>query len=845
MTEQRVLTITQLMRVPERIRNFSIIAHIDHGKTTLVDSLLAKGALLRTEDIGVARSLDTKPMEKEKGITISSTVVTVAFNHKDTAYLINLVDSPGHVDFNGEVSAALRVTDGALVVVDLIERVSVQTETVVRQALAEHIRPVLHINKLDRGLLEMHWTSEEMYQNMARVVEDVNVVLATYRDEVLGDVSVDPLAGSVSFGSGKQGWAFTLPQFARIYAARTGMPVDRILKRLWGDHFYDPETKKFVGSPKSASGKTLPRFFCQVVMDPLIRVFSTFGPSVSIDAPRDENMDKVLKGIGVTISPSKWNSFKSSSDRIKHIMQTWLPAGDALTELVVEHLPSPKEAQKYRAEALYTGPMDSEVARAVRDCDPNGPLIFFVSKMVPTRDEKRMLCFGRVFSGTMRAGAKVRVLGPGYNPENTHHTAADLVVDKAVQRINIQIRFDNMESIEYASAGNLVAVMGLDSYIQKTATITDNPDAHVIRSVKFSVSPVVAVAVEPKSASDLPKLIDALRHLAKANQMLRITTSDKGENIIAGVGELHLEVALEDLKELLGRDIQLVISRPVVDFCETVTTASSITTVAKSVNKHNRVHFTAEPLPAGMCSYAQQCSNDTKERLRLLCDKYPESIDMNKAKKIWFFGPEEDWQNMLTESTVGVQLIHNIKDSVRGGFQAATAEGVLCGEPLRDVAFHLVDATIHPDNKHAGFGQIMPAARRAMQAAQLVSNPRLMEPIYLVDIQAPIDCSGAIHNVLSKRRGFIVSSDQRIGSPIVSTKAHLPVAESFGFVFDLREATGGRAFPSMSVDHWSVIDDDPFQPGTISNKIVKMIRERKGLPPDLPKLEKFDDSHMV
>jgi elongation factor 2 len=840
-TEQRLQKIQALMRNPDHIRNFSVIAHVDHGKTTLVDSLLAKGGLLRQEDIGVARSLDTKTLEKEKGITISSTGVSIVFEHPSGSYLVNLVDSPGHVDFNGEVSAALRVTDGALVVVDSIEGVSVQTETVVRQALAEHIKPVLHINKLDRGILEMSWNAEEMYKNLERVIEDVNVVLATYQDEILGDVSVDPIAGSVSFGSGKQGWAFTLPMFARIYAQRTGLPAEKILKKLWGDHYHDPETNTFLTSPISASGKTLPRFFCKVVMDPLIRVFNTFGPNVSMDTPRDANMDKILKAIGVTVSPSKWESFKSPMERIKYIMLTWLPAGDALTELIVEHLPSPRKAQQYRFESLYNGPVDSEIAQAIKNCDPEGPFVFFVSKMIPTRDEKRMLCFGRVFSGTMRAGQKVRILAPGFDPSNTRHAPGDLVVDKPLQRINVQIRFDSMESIDSAPCGNLVAVMGLDSYILKTATVTDSAQAHTIKSVKFSVSPVVAVAVETKSPSHLPKLIDALRHLAKVNQMLRITTSDKGENIVAGVGELHLEVALDELQELVGRDIPLVTSRPVVDFCETITAPSSITTLAKSQNKHNRVSITAQPIPSGMAQFIQQCSTDPKERIRQTVEEYPEDMDTHTAARIWGYAPETEWQNLVTQSTTGVQLIQTIKDSVVAGFQAACAQGALCGEPLRDARFNLVDATLHQDSKHSGFGQVMPAVRRAIQAAQLASRPRIMEPVYKVEIQAPMDCSGAIHSVLSKRRGVFVTSEQKPGSPLAQTIAHLPVAESFGFALALREATGGRAFPSMAVDHWQVIDDDPFEEGSLSNRIVKMVRARKGLPPEIPTLEQLNE----
>lgn len=839
--ETRLSKIQALMRNPDNIRNFSVIAHVDHGKTTLVDSLLAKGGLLRAEDIGVARSLDTNHLEKEKGITISSTGVSVVFEHPSGSYLINLVDSPGHVDFNGEVSAALRVTDGALVVVDFIEGVSVQTETVVRQALAEHIKPVLHINKMDRGIIEMKWDAEQMYQKIQDVVTSVNSVLATYRDELLGDTSVDPLIGNISFGSGKQGWAFTLPQFARIYSARSGLPVEKILSRLWGEHYLDPETKKFQTTSLSPTGKRLPRFFCQVVMEPLLRVFNTFGNDLPLDAPLDEAKEKFLKALDVKIPSKRWEGFKSVSDRIKTVMMTWLPAGDALTELVVEHLPSPRAAAKYRYEALYNGDPESEVAQAIKRCDPEGPFVFFVSKMIPTRDEKRMLCFGRIFSGTMRAGAKVRILAPGYDPSKTHQAAGDLVVGKPIQRINVQIRFDSMESIDAAPCGNLVAVMGLDAYILKTATVTDSAEAHTIKSVKFNVSPVVAVAVEPKNPMYLPKLIEGLRHLGKLNQMLRISSLPTGENIVAGVGELHLEVALEELRDLVGRDIALVTSQPVVDFCETITAVSSQTVMTKSANKHNRLYFTAEPLPAGLLSIAHASASDQKERLKNMVELSQGEIDPDTIKRIWALGPEQEWQNMVTQSTVGVQLVQNARDSVVTAFHEMAEAGALCGEPLRNVRFNLTDLTLHQDTKHAGASQVGPAARRAMLACQLASRPRLLEPVYKVEIQAPMDCSGAIHNVLSRRRGFIVGAESRYGSPILSTIAHLPVAESFGFALDLREATGGRAFPSMAVDHWQIIDDDPFTEGTLSNKLVKAIRERKGLPPTIPTVDTYAD----
>jgi elongation factor 2 len=189
---------------------------------------VAAAGIIAMEDAGNVRLTDTRQDEKDRGITIKSTGISLHFmmpeeysmpkNADGRDFLINLIDSPGHVDFSSEVTAALRVTDGGLVVVDMVEGVCVQTETVLRQALGERIVPVLTINKLDRGFLELQLDPEEMYQNFVKVIENANVIIQTYRDELLGDVSTYPEKGNVAFSAGLQGWAFTLNKFARMYA---------------------------------------------------------------------------------------------------------------------------------------------------------------------------------------------------------------------------------------------------------------------------------------------------------------------------------------------------------------------------------------------------------------------------------------------------------------------------------------------------------------------------------------------------------------------------------------------------------------------------------------------------
>merc|ERR1711962_1683604 len=253
--------IRSIMDIKTNIRNMSVIAHVDHGKSTLTDSLVTKAGIIAQAKAGDMRFTDTRADEQERCITIKSTAVSMYYEltpedmvylegkqeSKGNAFLINLIDSPGHVDFSSEVTAALRATDGALVVVDCVSGVCVQPETVLRQAIAERIRPVLFMNKMDRALLELQLDQEELYQTFQRIVENVNVIIATYCDDdgPMGVVRVDVNNGSVGFGSGLHGWAFTLKQFAEMYASKFGVDIDKMMKKLWGESFFNPKTKKW------------------------------------------------------------------------------------------------------------------------------------------------------------------------------------------------------------------------------------------------------------------------------------------------------------------------------------------------------------------------------------------------------------------------------------------------------------------------------------------------------------------------------------------------------------------------------------------------------------------------
>merc|ERR1711963_589438 len=308
------------------------------------------------------------------------------------------------------------------------------------------------------------------------------------------------------------------------------------------------------------------------------------------------------------------------------------------------------------------------------------------------------------------------------------------------------------------------------------------------------------------------------------------------------MGELHLEICLKDLeKDHAG--IPIKVSDPVVSYRETVSEESSIVCLSKSPNKHNRIFMKAAPLGTDCADSIDKGDitprQDIKERGRFLVEKF--EWDATEARKIWCFGPEGTGPNLLVDATKAVQYLNEIKDSVVAGFQWATKEGVLREENMRGVRFNIQDVTLHADAIHRGGRQIIPTARRVLYASMLPADPRLMEPVYLVEIQCPENAVGGIYGVLNRRRGHVFEEAQTPGTPMFVVKAYLPVNESFGFTADLRSNTGGQAFPQCVFDHWEVINNDPTEPGTKSNEIVTATRKRKGIPEGVPPLDRFYD----
>jgi len=861
-----------IMDYKHNIRNMSVIAHVDHGKSTLTDSLVCKSGIISAKNAGTARYMDTRADEQERGITIKSTGISMFFQYnkdagevirdekaKDTddgsasdvqidnnSYLINLIDSPGHVDFSSEVTAALRVTDGALVVVDTIEGVAVQTGTVLRQAMAERVRPALMVNKVDRALLELQLTGEEIYQSMSKAIENVNVIIESYR---FGDRDwqVDPIKGNVAFGSGLHQWGFTLKVFAKVYAAKFNTSVQKMMEKLWGDWVFatvDGKSKWIQsntintnrGVDKDTGSK---RAFVAFIMDPIINMFQAVmnNEKNKKGEPKAHNM---AKAVGVALTEEQKKTI-TGKPLLKLIMQKWLPAAEAILEMIVMHLPSPVTAQEYRVDTLYDGPLDDECATAIRKCDTSetAPLMMYVSKMIPGADN-RFTAFGRVFAGKIGTGQKVRIMGPNYVPGKK----TDLFL-KSVQRVVIMMGRVT-ETVADIPAGNTCGVIGIDQYLVKSGTITTSEVACTIKTMKFAVSPVVRVAVAVKNSSDLPKLVEGLKKLSKSDPMVKCETTEAGEHIVAGCGELHLEICLKDLADDFMKGAPLITSDPVVTYCETVTVESQ-EVLSKSANKHNRLFCKAAPLGDEVCALFDEGilgpGMDVKDRSKIIRE-HP-ALGWEEAstpQKIWCFGDDQIGPNVVVEKTVGVAYLIEVKDSIVGGFKWACNEGPMCEERMRGLKLIVNDVTLHADAIHRGMGQISPTSRRVTYAGIYLAEPALLEPVFLVNITCPNALVGSIYNVMSMRRGNVFDEGESVAGGVAQMKAYLPVAESFGFSQSLAEATSGAAFSQLMFDHWQLLDGGDFKdPTTRLGKVINQIRLRKNLVPELPPLDRYLD----
>lgn len=843
-----------LMSNPSLVRNVALVGHLQHGKTVFMDMLVEQTHHTPTFDINSEKHIrytDTRIDEQERRISIKAVPMSLVLEDSNSkSYLCNIMDTPGHVNFSDEMTAALRLADGAVLVVDAAEGVMVNTERAIRHAIQEQLPIVVVINKVDRLITELKLPPKDAYHKLRHTIEVINNHISAV-SSTAGNVQViDPAAGNVCFAGATAGWSFTLHSFARLYLKLHGIPFDaeKFASRLWGDMYYNPEDRTFKKKPPASGAE---RSFVQFVLEPLYKIYS------QVIGEHKKSVEATLAEFGVTLPNSAYKL--NVRPLLRLACSQVFGSASGFTDMLVKHIPSAKVAAARKVDHTYTGPKDSMIYQAMLDCDPAGPLMVNVTKLYPKSDCSSFDAFGRVYSGKIMTGQSVKVLGEGYSPEDEE----DMTVKEVTKLWVYQARY--RLPISMAPPGSWVLIEGVDASIMKTATLCNvnynEEDVYIFRPLQFNTLPVVKTATEPLNPSELPKMVEGLRKISKSYPLAITKVEESGEHTILGTGELYLDSIMKDLRELYS-EVEVKVADPVVSFCETVVESSSMKCFAETPNKKNKITMIAEPLEKGLAEDIENGVVSIDWNRKALGDFFKTKYDWDllAARSIWAFGPDKQGPNILLDDTLPTEvdkgLLGAVKDSIVQGFQWGAREGPLCDEPIRNVKFKIVDARIAPEPLHRGSGQIIPTARRVAYSAFLMATPRLMEPVYYVEIQTPIDCLTAIYTVLSRRRGHVTADVPQPGTPAYIVKAFLPVIESFGFETDLRYHTQGQAFSLSVFDHWAIVPGDPLdksivlrplEPAPIQHlarEFMVKTRRRKGMSEDVS-INKFFDEAMV
>ncbi|PWA88236.1 hypothetical protein CTI12_AA122200 [Artemisia annua] len=842
-----------LMSNPTLVRNVALVGHLQHGKTVFMDMLVEQTHHISTFDQNSEKHMrytDTRVDEQERRISIKAVPMSLVLEDSNSkSYMCNIMDTPGHVNFSDEMTAALRLADGAVLIVDAAEGVMVNTERAIRHAIQDRLPIVVVINKVDRLITELKLPPKDAYHKLRHTIEVINNHI-TAVSSTAGNVQViDPAVGNICFASGSAGWCFSLQSFAKLYVKLHGVPFDanKFAARLWGDYYYDPATRTFKKTQPAGGAE---RSFVQFILEPLYKLYS------QVIGEHKKSVETTLAELGVTLSNAAYKL--NVRPLLRLACSSVFGSATGFTDMLVHHIPSAKEAAPRKVDHIYTGPKDSNIYSAMEDCDPSGPLMVNITKLYPKSDCSVFDAFGRVYSGEIHTGQTVRVLGEGYSPDDEE----DMTVKEVTKLWVYQSRY--RIPVSKAPPGSWVLIEGVDASIMKTATLCNSEydeDVYIFRPLQFNTLPVVKTATEPLNPSELPKMVEGLRKISKSYPLAITKVEESGEHTILGTGELYLDSIMKDLRELYS-EVEVKVADPVVSFCETVVESSSMKCFAETPNKKNKITMIAEPLERGLAEDIENGIVSVDWPRKKLGDFFQTKYDWDllAARSIWAFGPDKQGPNILLDDTLSSEvdksLLNAVKDSIVQGFQWGAREGPLCDEPIRNVKFKIVDAKIAPEPLHRGTGQIIPTARRVAYSAFLMATPRLMEPVYYVEIQTPADCLSAIFTVLSRRRGHITGDVPQPGTPACIVKAFLPVIESFGFETDLRYHTQGQAFALSAFDHWAIVPGDPLdkeivlrplEPAPIqylAREFMVKTRRRKGMSEDVS-INKFFDEAMV
>jgi U5 small nuclear ribonucleoprotein component len=588
-------------------------------------------------------------LERERGLSVKAAPMSLVLQStRGKSHLVNILDTPGHVNFVDEVASSLRLVDGVVLVVDVVEGVQVNTEQIIKHAVLEGLPLTLVVNKMDRLILELKLPPTDAYFKLKHVIEEVNTVIESTLPGQGEKWRLSPEKGNVLFACSSMAWCFTLQSFAKMYSesypvtkGNKGIDPQELARRLWGDVFYNPRKRSFTRKPVEEHAK---RSFVNFVLEPIYKLYSH---TVS-ESPED--LKDTLATLGIVLKPSQYKT--DAKVLLKLVCEKFFGPSSGFVDMVVEHIPSPIEAAELKLQRYYTGPLDTGVARAMKQCDQDGPLVIQISKLFNTSDATGFYSFGRVMSGTARPGSQVRVLGEGYSVDDEEDMSLATISDVWIAETRYNIPTDGVP------AGNWALLGGVDNSIVKSATLVppvlpDDEEAYIFKPITHFTESVFKVAVEPINPSELPKMLDGLRKINKSYPLITTKVEESGEHVILGTGELYMDCVLHDLRRLYA-EMEIKVSDPVTRFCETVVETSAIKCYAQTPNKRNKITMVAEPLDQGIAEDIESGKVSIKSPTRVIGKFFEENYgwDLLASRSIWAFGPDDLGPNILQDDTL-------------------------------------------------------------------------------------------------------------------------------------------------------------------------------------------------
>jgi elongation factor G len=727
----------------EDTRNIGIMAHIDAGKTTSTERILFYTGVtykIGSVDEGTA-TMDWMEQERERGITITSAATTASWDRNGKKYRVNIIDTPGHVDFTVEVERSLRVLDGAVCVFDSVAGVQPQSETVWRQADKYRVPRICFVNKMDR-----------MGADFDHVVRTIRARLGAHPVPLQFPLGrEDNFIGIIDF----------LEQKVIVWLEETlGAKFEEFpVEKLWDKAFVD--SRPDVAA--ALKGSAIDKAFYDEHRNKVVEYVAEHD---------DEVIDKYLTEGTLSIEEMR-KSIRKSTLQLKIVP---VLAGSAfknkgiqpLLDAVVDFLPSPVDVPPLEG----TNPLTDEVElRRASDDAPFSALAF----KIMSDPFVGHVTYIRVYSGVLKSGSYVYNSGKGTR--------------ERISRL-LQMHANKREEIDTVYAGDICACVGLKS-VNTGDTLCDENRPVVLESIDFP-APVISVAIEPKTKADQDKLGVAMQRLAQEDPTFRVSTEpDTGQTLISGMGELHLEIIVDRM--LREYNVQANVGRPQVAYRETI--RKKATAEGKYIKQtggrgqYGHCKIELHPIPSSSHENMKEMSTDELDALA-------KEVVGGPAGK-WKFDKEHRF--LFIDKIIGGSIPREFIAPIEAGIREALDNGILAGFTMVDVAVVLIDGSYHDvDSSEMAFKI---AGSMAFKEACHKASPVLLEPIMKVEVVVPEEYMAAVYGDLNARRSAIQGSENRSGSNVI--RAEVPLAQMFGYATDLRSRTQGRANFTMHFSHYA------------------------------------------